>query len=619
MPKWIFNNLDKGYTAASSTQSLEGDNLSNIEIFVRESIQNSIEAINPGEDISQVTIKISRYSMIGSKKQKIIDNLNLEELKKKSKNFVDEPKGYFKKGDKILDKLTDENIPIEILSIEDFGTFGLKGHWSGPVVDQDKNFYSLVFGFYRSDKSGDTLGSYGAGSQFFAKCSALKTAVYYSVINKEDSPDNDYSRAIAKGLFPEFPDDDDTERNDVSYNNNGFGYFGEDKTEKAKVDATPLINEHSTEWIESLGLPIRKPNETGTSIFILGCDFDLSKIEESIAKYWWPLWFKEKNLVPKIILKDIDGNDYEFNIHDEKFEHLKPFIDCYKATLGLHNEKIKEQKILVNQKNSGNLAYLNVDHLKSLNEFENKTAIIFNNFVLSYQDIGFKSDVKYSSLFRLNLSEELSEFYRLAQPETHDKIMSNQRVTEQFPWAERFVKDQEKKLKSALHKFIQLDKSPDQSFQNLSSQNPLNTFLKEITSLEGRDSGRNQIISDIDQPLRSISMNVKGPEKSNNSETLEVLLSLSDNAKEKKIKVRFSCDCRALISSNGSTDSELKSEIEIVNHSNNQKIKNKSPHIDFEIEEEEKVKVTCKADTLSYLNFEWSLNAEKIESFEENE
>ena len=86
-----------------------------------------------------------------------------------------------------------------------------------------------------------------------------------------------------------------------------------------------------------------------------------------------------------------------------------------------------------------------------------------------------------------------------------------------------------------------------------------------------------------------------------------------------KMKVRFSCDCRALISSDGSTDSELKSDIEIVNHSNNQKIKNKSPHIDFEIEEKEKVKVSCKADTLSYLNFEWSLNAEKIESFKENE
>ena len=68
MPKWIFNNLDKGYTAASSTQSLEGDNLSNIEIFVRESIQNSIEAINPEENISQVTIKISRYSLRGKKK-----------------------------------------------------------------------------------------------------------------------------------------------------------------------------------------------------------------------------------------------------------------------------------------------------------------------------------------------------------------------------------------------------------------------------------------------------------------------------------------------------------------------------------------------------------------------
>ena len=140
----------------------------------------------------------------------------------------------------------------------------------------------------------DTLGSYGAGSQFFAKCSALKTAVYYSVINKEVGSDNAYSRAIAKGLFPEFPDEDDTERAEISYNNNGFGYFGEGKTETAKVDATPLINEiDSTEWIESLGLPIRKLNETGTSIFIW-MHFDLSQIEESIAKYWYYFGLQKK-------------------------------------------------------------------------------------------------------------------------------------------------------------------------------------------------------------------------------------------------------------------------------------------------------------------------------------
>ena len=42
--------------------------------------------------------------------------------------------------------------------------------------------------------------------------------------------------------------------------------------------------------------------------------------------------------------------------------------------------------------------------------------------------------------------------------------MTNQRVIEQFPWAERFGQRPRKKLKSALHKFIQQDKS-DKSFQ----------------------------------------------------------------------------------------------------------------------------------------------------------
>ena len=63
----------------------------------------------------------------------------------------------------------------------------------------------------------------------------LKNCYILCVINKEDSPDNAYSRAIAKGLFPEFPDEDDTERAEISYNNNGFGYFAEGKTETAKV------------------------------------------------------------------------------------------------------------------------------------------------------------------------------------------------------------------------------------------------------------------------------------------------------------------------------------------------------------------------------------------------
>ena len=127
--------------------------------------------------------------------------------------------------------------------------------------------------------------------------------------------------------------------------------------------------------------------------------------------------------------------------------------------------------------------------------------------------------------------------------------MSNQRVIEQFPWLKDLLKTK-KKLKSALHKFIQLI-NLQSNFQNLSSQNPLNTFLKEITSLEGRESGQNQIISDIDQPLRSISMNVQGPEKSITLKLLKYFYPYQIMQK-KKIKVRFSCDCRALISSDGS-------------------------------------------------------------------
>ena len=91
---------------------------------------------------------------------------------------------------------------LKFYPIEDFQTFGLKVIGVDQLWSQDKNFYSLVLDFTEVI-SGDTLGSYGAEINF-SKYSALKTAVYYSSINKEDSPDNDYSRAIAKGLFRNF-------------------------------------------------------------------------------------------------------------------------------------------------------------------------------------------------------------------------------------------------------------------------------------------------------------------------------------------------------------------------------------------------------------------------------
>lgn len=611
MPEWIFNDEDKGYPAAASSQSLEGDNLDTENIFVREAIQNAYEAHDKEFD-DPVKIKISKFSLDGKEKEKFVSNFELDVIKDKSEKFDEEKfPGYFDKGKKILKNLSNLNEPIKILSIEDYNTIGLKGHWRGPVKDSDKNFYSLVFGFYRSDKSdGNNLGSYGAGSQFFAKSSDLKTAIYYTVIKEKNSPETDvYSRAIGKGLFPEFPLED---KEGPVYDNNGFGYFGKPKEATSKVDASPLNNEDAFNWIETMGLPTRSKNEVGTSIFIIGCDFSIVDIENAIARNWWPLWYREEK-PPLITLQDEKGNQSEFNIFDKKFSYLQSFMDCYKIADGLDNQDFKKEKIICNNREAGIVSY--TKNTKKTNEnFKNKIAYIFNNFVIEYKDLNVLDEqFNFTALFNANTKNaELEEMYRLAQPETHDKIEANQRVKQKFPWAEKFIKSTHKEITKKIKKFITQDMPQSENFTYSTTENPLNNFLKGIINIKGKRSGPGGGGDKIEQPLRSISMQYSNNKRIKDKQEVEVLLKLSSNAVSDKMNVKFLAECPAIFNSRGLVDKQMSADIEITNTLTNEMSKGKKGELQLTLDKSSTVKIFCSAKIVEYLNFEWNFKATKI-------
>ena len=120
-------------------------------------------------------------------------------------------------------------------------------------------------------------GSFGFGKTAYSGASNVRTVIYYSRFTPTEDTAGTTARLFVASFFR------DHQADGGSYTGRAwFGALDEDG------EPWPFIDEDAHAMAEELGIPIRSPNATGTSMLILGNDYDLDDIREGIEDYWWP-------------------------------------------------------------------------------------------------------------------------------------------------------------------------------------------------------------------------------------------------------------------------------------------------------------------------------------------
>jgi hypothetical protein len=253
----------------SSEMAFESD----FDSFVRETIQNSNDAIRNGTG----EVIFSLKDLDGKQLQDFKKAINWEDYMSHLEGAANT--GRMKKISDFVEGHSDgEN--IRILKIEDRGCEGL----TGDEDDEDSNFYGLTKGIGYSNKKEDSSGgSYGMGKSVFSKFSQAGTVIYAS--NPRDSDKE--MRLFGRTMLP----DHETEKGEFQ----GNGMFGEGSED---FGAKSVWGKNAADLAEKLHVS-HSDKSTGTSISIVGfSDPTLSsrrdrdeikdKIDEAAAEYFWP-------------------------------------------------------------------------------------------------------------------------------------------------------------------------------------------------------------------------------------------------------------------------------------------------------------------------------------------
>ncbi|WP_303965612.1 hypothetical protein [Sporosarcina ureae] len=214
-------------------QSLQNNYLPLIDIVVRESIQNSLDASIKGAHSAIVDFKIDKFN---SEKLAPV----FQEIDQK---LVEMYPGY-----------------QDFLAISDRNTYGLTGNYTSEdmkVLD-NSNFHKLVFGIGKNQSQEGAGGSWGYGKTSYFRL-GVGVVIYYTRIEEEGQ--------YAERLIASIIEDPAKGERLLENNERGIAWWGELSTESDRI--YPITDpEKIKEILQIFGLENYKKTETGTTIII---------------------------------------------------------------------------------------------------------------------------------------------------------------------------------------------------------------------------------------------------------------------------------------------------------------------------------------------------------------
>lgn len=228
------NLFDMNQSGDAILRSLQNTDFSIMDIIVRESLQNALDASKAGVDHIFVDYRTGKFdtSRLNPEFERISDNLN---------------RAY-----------TDE---AEFLSISDRNTVGLNGQYDLNRPDEltKSNFFKLVFGLGKNQEANGAGGSWGLGktSYFRIGCGIV---IYYTRIKAEQ----DYEERLIASLI----EDPRSEKRLLADSRRGIAWWGEQR-ESDKDDFYPITDHKQIEkFLDIFGLKPYGADDTGTTIII---------------------------------------------------------------------------------------------------------------------------------------------------------------------------------------------------------------------------------------------------------------------------------------------------------------------------------------------------------------
>ncbi|MBA3352572.1 MAG: hypothetical protein H0U23_09145, partial [Blastocatellia bacterium] len=318
-----------GYAAAQSRIIIEGDHsISPFEIFVREVLQNSLDASREGQKV-RVRFRIRTISLPGPRGL-FLDAIGWSKLKERvaaanrvRKNRLEPPE--------FGDPAILEKDPLRVLEIVESGTIGLVG--PEAVLNENderrlpnetpKAYIALTRDDARREKQGlGSGGTYGLGKAVLWAASEIQTVVFFSRLSVPHS--GTVHRAAGQA------------RLGSHFLNNkpfrGLCYGGDRRDGWCR----PVRDEAARTLATRLGADTRPSDgDSGTTIIIPFWAapegdqpgiLDHALIARYAARYFWPAIVDDSL---EVTATSSDGNDVSAA---DLLSHYEPFIQLYKRT-----------------------------------------------------------------------------------------------------------------------------------------------------------------------------------------------------------------------------------------------------------------------------------------------
>ena len=316
------------------TGGMDGDGASRLlgqpklapySLLVRESIQNSWDAKAKGTATVDFDMNLTELNS----KQILVFRKNI---------FSETPSTH----ETLNDWVSSRNKKY-MLWISDRGTVGLRGPTRADLLSNkdDRNFCDLVRNLGRNKQIGVGGGTYGYGKSALYRVSSCSSVIFYSRIKKGKSFE---SRLIIGSWVGRF--ELKSGRKFVPYT--GRMWWG-GRAKDGIVD--PLIGNIADEIATQLGATPFEPDSTGTTIGIIGPEFDgqsaQSIADEFVTSILWHCW-------PKMV-KISDSPDMSFTVRlngkkiaipsPESCPPLDSYVKAYKLASNPKNKNLRSKEL----------------------------------------------------------------------------------------------------------------------------------------------------------------------------------------------------------------------------------------------------------------------------------
>ncbi len=303
----------------------------NATLMAREVIQNSWDAARELQDSDQnapeFEIVFKFEELKGDEKYALAESLDLVNLAARAES-ADRADLGLRETD-CLGSLFDPD-PLPVLIIEERGTTGMYGPWTGA---NSRMFLGLVSLGYTEKAGVGAGGSYGFGKAGLIRGSATRTVIAYTCF-RERADDPGVTRRLLGMTYWGQHDD-----GDVNYT--GFARYGEQPTENEGVK--PFENERADEVAVSLGLDRRdsdRPEDLGTTFILIEPTVEPAGLVKAIERSWWPAL---TDRLFEVSVRSSEGLDVPRPLRDDV---LRSFVRAYEvATVPRDNPKAEEKKI----------------------------------------------------------------------------------------------------------------------------------------------------------------------------------------------------------------------------------------------------------------------------------